>query len=96
MEYTVSDRLKFLFSVPCSFYCAEPLVTSVTCVHYYNLSYNLLGTEIVDNNTYYISNALDTGRKVRNVNQLYVIEHLIGSGDTQVYTPANRDHVHAV
>jgi len=27
MEYAVSDRLKFLyflFSVPCSFYCAEP------------------------------------------------------------------------
>jgi len=26
VEYTVSDRLKFLFSIPCSFYCAENLI----------------------------------------------------------------------
>ncbi|EGI59610.1 hypothetical protein G5I_12228 [Acromyrmex echinatior] len=25
VEYTISDRLKFLFSVLCSFYCAKPL-----------------------------------------------------------------------
>ena len=27
VEYTVSNRLKFLFSVPYSFYCAEPLTS---------------------------------------------------------------------
>jgi len=31
VEHTVSDRLKFLFSGPCSFYYAEPLVCHVTC-----------------------------------------------------------------
>ena len=29
VEYTVSDRLKFFFFVPCSFYCAELLIMKI-------------------------------------------------------------------
>jgi len=51
VEYTVSDKLKFLFSILCFFYCAEPLrnFSTVLDIVYLYQSYSWNGIETIQN-----------------------------------------------